>query len=106
MLDRAQCDDAHEGYYSPILGLQQNSRKSLQFDPVSDCQPLDGLVAAMLATSSRIHCLRDATRGGVATVLNEFAQSSNVAIRIHQSTLALHSLNLQGAAHAAASISG
>ncbi|MEO6565035.1 MAG: AIR synthase-related protein, partial [Casimicrobiaceae bacterium] len=36
-----------------------------------------------------VHCLRDATRGGVATVLNEFARSSNVAIRIHEPTLPL-----------------
>jgi len=44
-------------------------------------------VAAMLAACPDIHCLRDATRGGVATVLNEFAESSNVAIRIHESAL-------------------
>ena len=43
-----------------------------------------GLVAAMLAVCPEIHCLRDATRGGVATVLNEFAQSSNVGIRIRE----------------------
>jgi hydrogenase expression/formation protein HypE len=50
----------------------------------SDCQPLDGLVAAMLAGYRNIRCLRDATRGGLATVLNEFAQSSNVGIRINE----------------------
>jgi hydrogenase expression/formation protein HypE len=53
----------------------------------SDCAPLGGLVAAMLAASTEIHCLRDATRGGVATVLNEFAQGSNVAIRIHENAI-------------------
>jgi len=53
----------------------------------SDCQPLGSLVAAMLAACPDIHCLRDATRGGVATVLNEFAESSNVAIRIHEAAL-------------------
>jgi hydrogenase expression/formation protein HypE len=67
------------------------ARKQLALEShvASDCQPLNGLVAAILAASPRIHCLRDATRGGVATVLNEFAQSSNVAIRIHESTLPL-----------------
>ena len=55
----------------------------------SDCQPLGGLVAAMLAACPDIHCLRDATRGGVATVLNEFAESSSVAIRIHETALPL-----------------
>ncbi len=62
---------------------------ALEADVASDCQPLGGLVAAMLAACPNIHCLRDATRGGIATVLNEFAQRSNVAIRIHESRLPL-----------------
>ena len=53
----------------------------------TDCQALNGLVQAMLATGADIHCLRDATRGGVATVLNEFAQSSSVGIRLKQAAL-------------------
>src|SRR6185369_14385243 len=56
-------------------------------DVASDCRPLNHLVATMLAACPRIHCLRDATRGGVATVLNEFAQSSSVAIRIDEAAL-------------------
>ena len=55
----------------------------------SDCQPLASLVAAMLAVCPEIHCLRDATRGGVATVLNEFAESSNIAIRLSEAALPL-----------------
>jgi hydrogenase expression/formation protein HypE len=55
----------------------------------SDCQPLGGLVAAMLAACPDLHCLRDATRGGLATVLNEFALSSRVAIRLNESALPL-----------------
>jgi hydrogenase expression/formation protein HypE len=62
----------------------------------SDCQPLNGLVDAMLAACPSIHCLRDATRGGVATVLNEFARSSGVAIRIHEDRLPLRP-EVQGA---------
>ena len=62
---------------------------ALEADVASDCQPLGGLVAAMLAAGPNIHCMRDATRGGIATVLNEFAQCSNVAIRIHESRLPL-----------------
>lgn len=53
----------------------------------SDCQPLHGLVQAMLGACSDIHCLRDATRGGLATVLNEFAASSKVGIELHESAL-------------------
>ena len=55
----------------------------------SDCQPLGSLVAAMLAACPEIHCMRDATRGGVATVLNEFAESSKVAIRLNEAALPL-----------------
>ena len=62
---------------------------ALEADVASDCQPLGGLVAAMLEACPTIRCLRDATRGGVATVLNEFAQSSNVAIRVHEEALPL-----------------
>ena len=69
--------------------LIARNQLGVQSDVASDCQPLDGLVAAMLAVCPQIHCLRDATRGGVATVLNEFAQSSNVAIRIREPALPL-----------------
>jgi len=69
--------------------LIARNQLALEADVASDCQPLDGLVAAMLAACPAIHCLRDATRGGVAAVLNEFAQSSNVAIRIHEDALPL-----------------
>jgi hydrogenase expression/formation protein HypE len=62
---------------------------ALSSDIASDCQPLASLVAAMLQACPDIHCLRDATRGGVATVLNEFAQSSNVAIRLREAELPL-----------------
>ncbi len=53
----------------------------------TDCQPLGSLIKAMLDVYPDIHCMRDATRGGIATVLNEFAQSSNVAIHIDESLL-------------------
>lgn len=56
----------------------------------SDCQPLYGLVAAMLAVCPDIHCMRDATRGGLATVLNEFAVSSQVGIRLREGALPLN----------------
>jgi hydrogenase expression/formation protein HypE len=69
--------------------LIARNQLALEADVASDCQPLDGLVAAMLAACPAIHCLRDATRGGVATVLNEFAQASNVGIRIRENALPL-----------------
>ncbi len=55
----------------------------------SDCQPLASLVVAMLQACPDIHCLRDATRGGVSTVLNEIARSSAVGIRIREAAMPL-----------------
>ncbi|WP_322110917.1 hydrogenase expression/formation protein HypE [Steroidobacter gossypii] len=50
----------------------------------SDCAPLHELVAALLARAPGVRCLRDATRGGIATVLNEIAQASHVGIEIDE----------------------
>lgn len=59
-------------------------REGLEFDtPLqSDSAPLNGLVQLMLDASKKIHVLRDPTRGGVASSLNEIASSSNLGIRI------------------------
>jgi hydrogenase expression/formation protein HypE len=57
-------------------------REGLEFDApiVSDTAALNGLIGDMLAVCPDIHVLRDPTRGGVASSLNEIAQSSNVGI--------------------------
>lgn len=57
-------------------------RAGLTFETVveSDCAPLNGLVAAMLNATQEIHVLRDPTRGGVASALNEIAKASQVGI--------------------------
>ncbi len=61
-------------------------REELKFEvPVeSDCAPLNKLVSQMLEASSDIHCLRDPTRGGLATTLNEIARQSSVGIAIEE----------------------
>ena len=61
-------------------------REGLEFETQikSDAAPLNGLVEAMLAASPEIHCLRDATRGGLAAVLNELASASNVGIEFDE----------------------
>ncbi|MFM0225378.1 hydrogenase expression/formation protein HypE [Paraburkholderia dipogonis] len=69
--------------------LVARQQLALEADIESDCCPLNGLIAAMLDACPQIRCLRDATRGGVATVLNEFAQSSNVTIRLDEAALPL-----------------
>ena len=53
----------------------------------SDCQALNGLVETILATCRQVHAMRDATRGGLATVLNEFALASNLGIRLNEQSL-------------------
>jgi len=73
-----------------IAILLARNELALSAQVFSDCQPLHGLVAAMLESCPDIHCLRDATRGGVATVLNEFALSSRVGIRVRESSLPLN----------------
>lgn len=50
----------------------------------SDCAPLASLVEAVLLQAPGIRFMRDPTRGGVATVLNEVAEASQVAIRIDE----------------------
>jgi hydrogenase expression/formation protein HypE len=50
----------------------------------SDCAPLNRLVTEMLQVSNDIHCLRDPTRGGLASTLNELAEQSGVSIGIEE----------------------
>lgn len=59
-------------------------REGLEFgSPVlSDSAPLHDLVAAMLREEPRIHAFRDPTRGGVASALNEIAQSARIGITL------------------------
>ncbi|MBA7508042.1 Carbamoyl dehydratase HypE [subsurface metagenome] len=61
-------------------------REGLKFEvPIgSDCAPLNKLVAQMLEASPNIHCLRDPTRGGLSTTLNELARQSHVGIVIEE----------------------
>ncbi len=69
--------------------LVARNELDLQSDLHSDCQPLHELVQVMLRACPDLHCLRDATRGGLATVLNEFALSSKVGIRLQEHALPL-----------------
>ena len=64
--------------------LSQREGLSFHTQLESDCAPLGGLVAEMLNASPNIHCLRDPTRGGLATTLNELAKQSKVSIRIEE----------------------
>ena len=68
-----------------IMSQREGLRFSMTLE--SDCAPLNKLVSQMLETSSRTHCLRDPTRGGLATTLNELAGQSNVGIVIEEAKI-------------------
>ncbi len=67
-----------------IAVISQREGLSFATNLKSDCAPLGGLVTGMIAASPNIHCLRDPTRGGLATSLNELAKQSKVSIRIEE----------------------
>ena len=64
-------------------------RQGLEFESriESDSAPLHRLVADMLKASREIRCMRDPTRGGVSSTLNEIAEQSRVAIRLEESAI-------------------
>lgn len=66
-----------------------SARKDLSFfaDVKSDTAPLNKLVKSIIEVVPDISVLRDPTRGGLATTLNEIAQASNVGIEIHESEI-------------------
>ncbi|MBY6261901.1 hydrogenase expression/formation protein HypE [Azospirillum sp. 412522] len=66
-----------------------STRDNLGFETaiLSDSAALNGLVAAMVAAVPGIHVLRDPTRGGLATTLNEIAHQSGVGMRLRESDI-------------------
>jgi len=70
-----------------ILSLREGL--SFKANLESDCAPLNGLVSELLAFKQDLHVLRDPTRGGVASTLNEIAASSNAGIIIDETSLPL-----------------
>ncbi len=65
------------------------SRAGLSFEAEikSDSAPLNGLVQLLLERVGSVHVLRDPTRGGLATTLNEIGQQSGVELLVHESEL-------------------
>jgi hydrogenase expression/formation protein HypE len=66
-----------------------SQREGLKFSTTlhSDCAPLNKLVSQMMQVSSGIHCMRDPTRGGLATTLNELARQSAVGIVVEEAKI-------------------
>jgi hydrogenase expression/formation protein HypE len=72
-----------------IAVLAARNELALEIPVASDCAPLNGLIAAMLAAvpEGSVRWMRDCTRGGLATVANEFALEGRVALRLHEAAL-------------------
>jgi len=66
-----------------------SAREGIEFETqiVSDTAPLNSLVEVMLNTSRNIHVLRDPTRGGLASALNEIAMTSGKSIIIEENNI-------------------
>lgn len=73
-------------------------REGLEFEsPVlSDCANLWPAVEALLNAGIEIHCLRDLTRGGLATTMNEIASDRNVCIKLEEALIPVNEV-VQGA---------
>lgn len=70
-----------------VAVLAARNDMALQIPVQSDCAPLNGLIEAMFAAAPRLRWLRDCTRGGLATVANEFAAESRMPLRLEESAL-------------------
>lgn len=79
-----------------ITILSQREGLNFESEIRSDTVALHGLVADMLAVSSEIRCLRDPTRGGLSSSLNEIADRSNAGIEIEESAISIRD-EVQGA---------
>ena len=66
-------------------------REGIEFETVleSDSAPLNGLTRAMLDACPSIRCMRDPTRGGLSSALNELATASKVGVKIEECALPL-----------------
>ncbi len=64
-------------------------REGLGFETpiVSDCASLAGLVAELVAARIALHCLRDITRGGLASVVNELARAAGCGMELDEAAL-------------------
>ncbi len=104
--DRARPGDKIilSGYIGDHGMAIMSQRENLEFEGAieSDCASLNGLVEKMLNTTSPnndadfVHCLRDPTRGGVATTLNEIAKRAGVGMLLQEKSIPVRE-SVQGA---------
>ncbi|HEX3037591.1 MAG TPA: hydrogenase expression/formation protein HypE [Oscillospiraceae bacterium] len=70
-------------HHAAILSARMNITNTIQ----SDCAPLNEMVNALLKNGIKVKAMRDVTRGGLATVLNEFAAASQCGIELDEQKL-------------------
>ncbi len=70
-----------------VAVMSKREGLSFQTELQSDCAPLNGLVQAMLESGGRVNWMRDPTRGGLATTLNELAQSSCLGVQLREADI-------------------
>lgn len=68
--------DHHAAILSRRMGIQNTIK--------SDCAPLTEMVEKMLNSGVRVHAMRDVTRGGLGTILNEFSSASGCQIELEE----------------------
>lgn len=73
-------------HHATILSARMNIENNIE----SDNAPLCEMVKALIQNDIAIHCMRDITRGGLGTVLNELADSSKVNIEIKENLIPVH----------------
>ena len=64
-----------------------SKRMEIENNIMSDCAPLTSIVKNLIDNNINVRCMRDVTRGGLATVLNEIADSSNCGVEIYEESL-------------------
>lgn len=70
-------------HQAAILSVRMGIENEIQ----SDCAPLTSIVSNLLENGIDVHCMRDVTRGGLATVLNEVSESSDCGVEIEETAL-------------------
>ena len=73
------------GDHGTAVMLARN--QMMQGEIASDCAALNGLTEAILSTAPGVRVLRDPTRGGVATTLNEFVESTALGIELEEARI-------------------
>ena len=70
-----------------IAVLSARGELGFEANVESDIAPLNGMISDILSVSQNVHVLRDPTRGGLATTLNEIAQQSNLGIILSEKAI-------------------